>query len=225
MRKSEIFPIALAFLFVFTGLSSAQQTPVKGHKGDKGISFSVSGLSYVGIGKLEGGIGGKYWISNKVALLGAFGVNASKTTGNHRDPGYSDFKQYASGYSLFAGVEDHFFLSGKISPYFGAGVRLTSSSTTYYPPLRIENPPPGATKKDKRDTDGFGIRGFCGIEYFLADWVSLAGQYQMDYSYQKAVRKRTLVVGSGISQPRDEKQTKTTLGVGTSSLVATFYIW
>lgn len=225
MRKSTIFPIALAFLFVFTGLSSAQQTPGKGHKGDKGISFSVSGLSYVGIGKLEGGIGGKYWISNKVALLGAFGVSASKTTSSYTYPGYSDIKQYASGYSLFAGVEKHFFLSSKISPYFGAGVRWTTSSTTLYPPLRIENPHPGSTKKDKTDTGGFGIRGFCGIEYFLADWVSLAGQYQMDYSYQKSVRKRTVVGGSGISQPRDEEQTKTTLGVGTSSLLATFYIW
>ncbi|MGB2981421.1 MAG: hypothetical protein WBC77_09250, partial [Candidatus Zixiibacteriota bacterium] len=63
------------------------------------------------------------------------------------------------------------------------------------------------------------------IEYFLADWVSLAGQYEMDYSYQKSVRKRTVVAGSGVTQPRDEEQTKITLGGGTSSLVATFYIW
>jgi len=225
MRKGAIIPVALAFLLVFTGISSAEESGAKGHKGDKGICFSVSGLSSVGIGQYEGGIGGKYWISKKLALISSIGisVNRQTTTSSHVD--YTDTKNNYIRFSLFAGVEDHFFIKNKISPYWGGGLRFSTYTNTIYPSLRIDHPSPGSTKKDKRTTGTFGIRGFCGIEYFFADWVSLAGQYQIDYYYEKSTRKRTVVEGPGVTQPRESKSTRTTLGLGTSSLVATFYIW
>jgi hypothetical protein len=233
MRKSVIITVALAFLLYFTGIPSAEESgtiedPARGgesHKGDKGISFSVSGLSSIGIGQVEGGGGAKFWISNKLAMITSIGVSAQRQTMTNPYPNYTDAKSTFSRFSIFVGVEDHFFIKNKISPYLGGGTRFTTSPSTVHPSIPIDNPPPSATKKEKRSTKTFGIRGFCGIEYFFADWVSLAGQYQIDYFYEKSTRKRTLVGGEGVTQPKEEKSTRTTLGLGTSALVATFYIW
>lgn len=224
MRKSIIVPVALVFLLCFIGISSAEESGTS-HKGDKGISFSVSGLSSVGIGLFEGGVGGKYWISEKLAIITSLGVSAQRITQTSSHPDYTDTKTTFSRFSLFCGVEDHFFTKNKVSPYLGGGIRFSTSSSTKYSSIPIHNPPPYATKKEKISTGTFGIRGFCGIEYFFAEWVSLAGQYQIDYFYEKTTRKRILVGGSGVTQPPKYKQTRTTLGLGTSSLVATFYIW
>jgi len=224
MRKPIIVPVALVFLLCFIGISSAEEIGTS-HKGDKGISFSVSGLSSVGIGLFEGGIGGKYWISKKLAIITSLGVSAQKTTQTSPYPDYTDTKTTYSRFSLFCGVEDHFFIKNKISPYLGGGIRFSTSPWTRYYSLPVDDPHPTATKKEKRSTKTFGIRGFCGIEYFFADWVSVAGQYQIDYFYEKSTTKRTLVGGSGVTQPKEQKTTMTTLGLGTSSLMATFYIW
>jgi len=233
MRKSIFLPVVLTFLVCFIGISSAEVSgtigdPAKGgesHKGDKGISFSVSGLSSVGIGQFEGGIGGKYWISRKLVIITSIGVSAQRITITSSKPDYTDQKTTYSRFSVFAGVEDHFFIKKKISPYLGGGIRFSTYSSTKYSSIPIHNPPSYAIKKEKISTGTFGIRGFCGIEYFFADWVSLAGQYQIDYFYEKSTRKRILVGGLGVTQPPKYKQTRTTLGLGTSSLVATFYIW
>jgi hypothetical protein len=224
MRKPVIVPVALVFLICFIGISFAEESGTS-HKGDKGISFSVSGLSSVGIGLFEGGIGGKYWISKKLAIITSLGVSAQRITQTSSHPDYTDTKTTNSRFSLFCGVEDHFLIENKISPYLGGGIRFSTSPWTRYYSLPVDNPYPTATKKEKRSTKTFGIRGFCGIEYFFADWVSLAGQYQIDYFYEKTTMKRTLVGGPGVTQPKEQKTTGTTLGLGTSALVATFYIW
>lgn len=232
MRKSVTTLVAFAFLLIFVGISSAKESgttkdPAGGmenHKGDKGIIFSVSGLSSVGIGQYEGGIGGKFWISRKLAIISSLGVSAQRITTKAGQGGYKDEKTTSSKFSVFAGMEDHFFIRNKISPYLGGGIRFSTSSSTRYFSILFDSPP-GTPIKEKWNTKTLGIRGSCGIEYFFADWVSLAGQYQIDYFYEKNTRKWIMVVGPGVTKPPDYKFTRSTLGLGTSSLVATFYIW
>lgn len=225
MRKSAIVILGLAFLVILTGISTAKECGMEDHKGDKGISFTVSGLSSVGIGQYEGGIGGKFWISRKLAIISSLGVSAQRTTINAEQEGYTDEKTNSSKFSMFVGMEDHFFIKNNLSPYLGGGVRFSTSPWTRYLSLPIDYRPPGSLQKEKRCTKTFGIRGFCGIEYFFADWVSLAGQYQIDYFYEKNTRNWIVVSGPGVTQPPEYKSTRSTLGLGTSALVATFYIW
>jgi hypothetical protein len=225
VKKVIITLFAVTFLTGFTGVVYSEEKATMDHKGDKGISFSVSGLSNVSIGQFEGGIGGKYWISGKTALISSVNFSVSRTTTSPTSKDYTDTKENHDQFSILAGLENHFLAKKKLSPYLGVGLRyLTSTSVKYYS-LRKENPYPGSPKEDKITSFNFGVRGFCGIEYFFADWVSLAGQYQIDYYYEKSTLKRTLVEGSTITWPDEMKDTKTTLGLGTSSLVATFYIW
>jgi hypothetical protein len=225
MRKVIITLFAVTFLTGFTGVVYSEEKAAMDHKGDKGISFSVSGLSYVGIGQFEGGIGGKYWISGKTALVSSVSFSVSRTTTTPSQQNYTDYKSSYDRFSIFAGMENHFFAKKKLSPYLGIGLRYAASSSVTDFSLPKENPYSGAIKKEETTAFNFGVWGSCGIEYFFADWVSLAGQYHVDYYYEKSTLKRVLVEGSYITQPADRKNTKTTLGLGTSSLVATFYIW
>jgi hypothetical protein len=234
MRKGLIVITAIGLLFTFCGYSLAQEQSEKSvvssksansHKGDKGLCFSVSGLSTVSIGQYEGGIGGKYWVSNKMALIGSIGGNAQKQTSSSTAANYTDSKYTASTCSFFAGVEDHFFIKNKISPYLGGGMRFGIGRYTSYNSLPKDNPPPTATKKTTRSSWSVGVRGSFGIEFFFADWVSLSGQYQIDYNTGSTTNKAILVSGESATNPNDYKYTSFTLGTSTSSLVATFYIW
>ena len=233
MRKGLIILIAFVLLFTLTGFPLAEEEsgniekPAKsgeGHKGDKGLCFSVSGLSTVSIGQYEGGIGGKYWISNKLALISSIGFSAQRQTSSSIAD-YTDSKYTTSTFSIFGGVEDHFFIKKKISPYLGGGLRFSIARSTSYDPIPKENPPPTATKKYTSDTWSAGVRGSIGIEFFFSDWVSLAGQYQIDYNTRSTTNKRILVGGESVNDSYGNKYTSFTLGTSTSSLVATFYIW
>jgi hypothetical protein len=233
MRKVLIILAAVVLLFTFIGYPLAQEQSetsvvssksAQSHKGNKGLCFSVSGLSTVAIGQYEGGIGGKYWISDKLALISSIGINAKKNTSSSV-VGYTEPKTTSSSCSFFAGLEDHFLIKKKISPYLGGGLRFSIARATTYNPIPKENPPPTAAKKYTSDTWSTGVRGFCGIEFFFADWVSLSGQYQIDYLTGKTTNKTFRVGGEGVTNPDESKSTTTTLGMGTSSLVATFYIW
>jgi hypothetical protein len=233
MRKGLIILIAIVLLFIFCGYSLAQEQSEKSvvssksahdHKGDKGLCFSVSGLSSVGIGQYEGGIGGKYWISNKMALVSSIGFNFQSKVQDNSSTGYTNSKRSSVKFSPFVGIEDHFFVN-KLSPYIGVGIGFSTNSTIDNYRIPIINPPPGLTKKYKTIINSYKFRCSCGIEYFFAKWVSLTGQYQMDYYYETNTRQATLVAGPGVTQPKKEKINLTTFGMGTSVLVATFYIW
>ncbi len=234
MRKVFFIIIFFALLFTFSGFSLAEEEsgniekPAKSgevHKGDKGLCFSVSGLSSVGIGQYEGGIGGKYWMSNKLALISSIGISAQRRTRSALVVNYTDDKNTSSSCSFFAGLEDHFFIKNRISPYWGGGLRYSIGNASLYYSLPKDNPPPTATKKTTISSWSCGVRAFCGIEFFFAEWVSLSGQYQIDYYSTKSTTKRILVGEQGVTQPKEEKYSATSFGIGTSVLVATFYIW
>lgn len=217
------------FVFLCLALSiratRAEANNTGTHKGDKGLSFTVSGVSNVRVGELEGGIGGKFWISDKIATIFAIGFGADRSTTVHPSPDYSDSKRSESNFSILAGLEDHFLFRGKFSPYLGAGFRFSIGRLTYYPYLRIPTPIPGNILKEETREIAYGIRGFCGIEYFFANWISLAAQYQIDYYDSCKEYERKLVDGPGVIQPKKREQSRTTFDTGTSSLVLTFYMW
>jgi hypothetical protein len=234
MRKGFIILITFTLLFILIGFPLAKEEsgniekPAKsgeGHKGDKGLCFSVSGLSSVGIGQYEGGIGGKYWVSNKLAIVSSIGGNAQRRTRSASVANYTDDKSTSSTCSFFAGLEDHFFRNNRISPYLGGGLHFSISNASSYQSLPKDNPPPTAAKKVTNNFWSYGVRGFCGIEFFFTDWVSLSGQYQIDYYSTKSTAKTILVGGQGVTQPKEMKYTANSLSMGTSVLVATFYIW
>ncbi len=223
-KRSALWFVLFSFILMVGGVRG-DASGAETHKGDKGLSFTVSGVSDVSLGELEGGIGGKFWVSDALATVVAVGFGSDRSTTAYPNPDYSYARHSTNSFSVFAGLEDHFLFKGNFSPYAGAGVRFGVSGSTYHPSLSISDPYPGSVRKEETSEMSYGIRGFCGLEYFFADWISLAAQYQIDYGDSRTDFQRTLVEGPGITQPARQTSTKTTFGTGTSSLILTFYMW
>ena len=66
MRKVSLVFIVLGLSVFLLNVSAANEPPMD-KKGKWGISLSTSGLSNLGIGLYQGGIGVKHWFSNGFA--------------------------------------------------------------------------------------------------------------------------------------------------------------
>lgn len=87
MRKFILTLLCVCFLF---GLSFGQDNSVKPKKGTKGLSFSVRGLSSLGVGGVGAGIGGKYWRSESLVYTASIGFSGRYATADATQPNYSD---------------------------------------------------------------------------------------------------------------------------------------
>lgn len=187
-----------------------------------GLRFTVQGLDYIGIGKVKGGIGFKAWLSDKAAVRGSFGLGLSSTTEKSTDEDLTDKKQTWNEFSFGGGLEYHPMAGKRVSPYLGAGVSFTTSTTKEEPSIHKDHYP-GTTKLYKWSSSGFGMGGLVGVEFFMGDRLSLSGEYEVGLSLSTTKYKREVVPGQGVQQPKEQKTTTSDFGVSTSSLILTLY--
>jgi len=204
-------------------VSVAMAQEVRGPSaGAKAISFSFDGFS---LGGFNGGIGGKYFLADAIALRASVGMVsanqeaiANPGTGEVGADGY----QKASQMSASVGGEYH-FLTSRVSPYAGAQVVFSSTST------ESKNADEAATATAIDQTTvknnvngelgylagtGLGFSALLGAEFFITDGLSLSGEYNLGYM--------------GLSRPDQERirtqnnvETKTTTKVGSYSVIGT----
>jgi hypothetical protein len=200
--------------------------PLKGansevEHGKNGLRFTVKGLDHIGLGKVNGGVGFKRWMSSNMAFRGDVGFGASQTTKKSTDPDYTDVKDNCSQFSLDAGVEFHFVAGQKVSPFFGGGINFgTSTSKHEYSILKVA-PPNGTYKTDKSSSSGFGAAAFLGVEFFMGNHFSLTGEYDLGLS-SRTQKSQTETVG-GVNQQPEAKTTYFDLGVSSACLILTVY--
>lgn len=160
---------------------------------------------------------GKYYVTDKMAIRGRFGVNTLNTTTKNfgDDPLYdgsgdpdnillSTDKTGTSTYYLGAGIE---YRRGynRLQGYYGGealiGFGTNRSSTSYE--IEYNSDADDAayiTAGDTRtlkDNQGsqlmLGLRGFVGIEYFVAPKISLGGEFGWGLGYSRTGRGATEV--------------------------------
>jgi len=222
MRKVSLVFIVLGLSVFLLNVSAANEPPMD-KKGKWGISLSTSGLSNLGIGLYQGGIGVKHWFSNGFALRTILGIGARSNTLESINPGYTDEKTTQGSFSLNLGTVFHFLQDYKFSPYFYTGTNFTTTATTYYYSIQEQNPPPGRIEKRHISTNSFGMDAGIGLEYFFNKHFSLTGEYLLSLAFQTDKDKTTVVPGPGITQPAVRKISSTTFGAKTSSLILTVY--
>lgn len=230
MKKFSFLPLFLTILLVNSAQAEAPQQ--YGFRGQDGIILAVRGSWDIGVGSIEGRIGYKYWLSDRLAIKSflTFGKTDTTIIYYHID---TFIVSYENGYpleqrvkeksfSLLAGAEDHFWNRGRLSFFYGGGILFKTSS------LKIDNtlydPGPTEIKGVRSNKNIFGIQSTLGVEYFFTKRLSLSGQYQIDFSFEKESRKNILVGGPEVTEPRKEKITTWNLGISTSALILTIYL-
>ncbi|MBN1396653.1 MAG: outer membrane beta-barrel protein [Bacteroidetes bacterium] len=172
--------ITLVSSLVFAQTNAPASNPGSA-AGNKGILFQFSGLNVLGAGAYNGGIGGKYFLSDYMAARGVIclGISSSKTPANAPVGQVGiDGENSSSTFGIGAAVEIHLTKS-RISPFFGGGIMMTTRSTESKPAAYGA---PGTTinqtvTKNAGGYTEFSFGGILGVEYYITDGVSLSAEY------------------------------------------------
>jgi hypothetical protein len=177
----------IVILTVMSAVSVAQQNQGYFKAGSKALLFEFSGLADLGAGSYNGGLGGKYFLTDKMAVRGSLQFLSLSQEIPYQGDGGIDGSRDISLYGISGAVEVHFDTS-RVNPYFGGGVGFAVSST------ERKTAAADITQQltIKNDIDGeagyYGgtsltIFAMLGVEVFIIDRLSLAAEYRLGYSY------------------------------------------
>lgn len=190
----KVFIVVLALVLVGS-MSFAQEVTPNLTGGSKALLFSFAGLSFLNAGTFDGGFGAKYYLSDAMAVRAGLQFASASATNPANPPAGqqgSDGTQSATRIGVGGAIELHMG-KGRVSPYLGAGVAFSTTSTEMKN-IVVGNPPPAQTTT-KNATGGetisgvnyqggttFTVYGLAGFEFFLYKEVSLAGEYRLGFS-------------------------------------------
>ena len=112
------------------------------------------------------GVGGRYYISDQMAVRGAFQFQTTTRDAEGNEDSYTMF-------GLGAGIQYHFVTSGKVS-VFGGGMLGFYKGT-----LEEEG-------QDDTDVTGFGLYGILGAEYYINRSLSFGAEYILGFTSTSA---------------------------------------
>ena len=169
-------------------------------KGSKAVLFEFNGLSFLNVGSYKGGFGAKYYIGPNRAVRGAllfnrYSVDIPWTSQTEGNDGY----EKATQFGIQAAAEIHVG-SGRVDPYFGAGVEFIITRTKHADP----SPDPQTEYKNfslagYSPGTGFHLFAIGGLEYFITKIISLSAEYQIGLEYLSMPDQETSTSGQTIS--------------------------
>ena len=158
----------------------------------KAMLFSFSGLSNLGANTFNGGLGGKYFLSDVLALRASLQF-AHASQNDLANPGVgqvgTDGSRTATQFGASAAVEYH-LLKTRVSPYVGGNVGFSTTSTEQKSFGSVT--PPNVFTQTTTDNSTAGLLGYTagttfsvaaitGVEFFLTKELSLTGEYQLGF--------------------------------------------
>ena len=158
----------------------------KTKQGDKAWLFTLSGLSNLGVGGYNGGVGLLYYLSNDLGLTVGLGFGtANKTTKAPAGSGGADQKESQLQLTFSPGLRFNIASSGPVVGYAGVGVFVGIGSQT------VENPNYVSGNKVETSSTSFGAGVTIGAEWFAWSNVSLGASYSLSFSTSSGKTKTT----------------------------------
>jgi hypothetical protein len=208
--KKQLGILALAVLVISVSVASADDFTTSVNAGSKAMLFEFSGLSALAANAYQGGIGGKYYLLDPLALRASllFGFADQGTPAPAAGGSAGDANAFSIG--LNAGAEYH-LLKTRVSPYVGGTLGFVSTSTSEKDAVATGVTAPTTTNAAAGQMVngvtyfsgfGFNVAAIAGVEFFIIKELSLSAEYRLGY---------------GITAPYDEKQTTGAVTVTTKS--------
>ena len=224
MKKTLVIILVILLLGTFS-FGQEFNPPVKG---EKAMLFGFSGIGFLGVLEYQGGYGFKMFLSNSMALRTAIMLNYNndkfpypEAEGIIGEDGYD--KTFGMGVELAFEIHKG---SGRIDPYFGVGggfFRTTTEIANWATAVSGGTIVQPTLKNEIGQGAGmnFGAFFLLGMEYYITDNLSLAGEYHFGFDYTAAL---TQVFDNGTT--RTETKGGSSLGFGiTSSGLLTLAIY
>ena len=188
------------------------------YKGKKAVLFDFNNFS---LDTFQGGIGFKYWTSNRTAYTGKIKLSVIKDEKEKSEQLMGEeSSEVLIGVDL--GIEKHRAPMNRISPYFGvtigAGFEKINNKVTLGESTDYFMYPPYYNNETETSLISFTIRFNLGIEFFIHKNISLAGQYSLGGFYKFGEEK----IVSNIVEDR-RQITEPNTGISSSSLILSIY--
>jgi opacity protein-like surface antigen len=191
--------VAVALLIAAVAGTSAWAQKTKA--GDKAWLFTLSGLSNLGVGGYNGGLGLLYYLNDDLGLTVGLGFSTSSTTMKApAGSGGADEKESSLGLTLSPGLRFNIASSGPIVGYAGVGVLVGISSET------TENPNHVSGNKVEKSSTSIGAGVTVGAEWFAWSNVSLGASYSLAFTTSSGKTKTT---SGGTTTEQDAPSTTT----------------
>lgn len=179
-------------------------------KSSKALLFSFRGLDNLSAQDFDGGIGGKYFVNDQLAIRFGLQISGMKqTTPANPDTsqnGY-DGKRTRSSITFSPAVEWH-FNNKRISPYAGLGLKyVSSSSSRNYERVWNKDYTGNITKSIFEESGAVKLVFFIltGVEVFIIQGISLTAEYLFEYETiegGKTKETQTRVQGDATGYPK-----------------------
>ena len=188
------------------------------YKGKKAVLFDINNFS---LDTFRGGIGFKYWTSNRTAYTGKIKLSVIK---DEKEKSEQLMGEESSEVLIGVdfGIEKHIAFMNRISPYFGVTIgagfekinnKVTLGESTYF--FRY---PSYYNNETETSLISFTLLFNFGIEFFIHKNISLAGQYSLGGFYKFGEEK----IVSNIVEDR-RQITEINTGISSSSLILSIY--
>jgi hypothetical protein len=184
--------------------------------GAKAFSLMLNGLDDLGLDRLNGGLGFKYWLSPTLALQPVLLFSSSKVTTVNSREDYRDRIQSVNHYGIQLGVLKHMAFVNSLTPYWGIAVSYLRTTSTDEYSIPREDPQPGSTDRLEDKDNTLGAALLLGAEWFVRRNISISAHYMVGYSSTSSTSQEYHIEGAGVEQPGEEKETTTSIGISTS---------
>jgi hypothetical protein len=158
-------------IVLFSTFSFGQSDNLK----TKALLFSFNGLN---LNSFYGGIGGKVWLGDFTALNCNLGLSSrnNTTAGN---PQRTEGKERIKGIFFGIGIEKHFKGIDNLEPYLVGRIEGNYTDRDYNPSVPVEYTSWGNSSITRTISAQAGF----GVEYWLTNIISVAGQHLFAFSY------------------------------------------
>jgi hypothetical protein len=186
-KLKAVIVAACCALFPISSYSAEGFAPAN-VSGSKALLFTFSGLANLGAAAFNGGVGGKYFFAENMAVRGnlMFSTSGQKVVYTGTGSG-TDGSVSGTAFGVGAALE-YFLAKARLSPFVGGGFGISLASTTQksaFPSggtqTTIENQAIAVNGIQYNPGFGFNINGLAGVEFFVTQEISLALEYQLGY--------------------------------------------